>query len=70
MTGKIDLNHTEFCTRQVRGPQTGRPFRRELNPKLTNFKHYMNTYILNMCINYLKKQWKFPVRLVNIGRFL
>ena len=21
MTGKIGLNHTEFCTRQVRGPQ-------------------------------------------------
>ena len=26
MTGKIGLNHTEFCMRQVRGPQIVQPF--------------------------------------------
>ena len=30
MTGKIGLNHTEFCTRQVRRPQTVQTFSYEV----------------------------------------
>ena len=37
MTGKIRLNHTEFCTRQVRGPQIVQTFSLGVKPKLKNF---------------------------------
>ena len=37
MTGKIGLNHTEFCTRQVRGPQIVQTFSYEVKPQTEKF---------------------------------
>ena len=47
MTGKIGLNHTEFCMRKSVAHKLCRSFRRELNPKLKRFSYQMNTHILN-----------------------
>ena len=69
MTGKIGLNHTEFCTRQVRGPQIVQTFSLGVKPQTTKFlvldKHSHIEYM-----DYLEKLCMFPVRLFNNCRFL
>ena len=69
MTGKIGLNHTVFCTRQVRGPQIVQTFSLGVKPQTEKFlvldKHSPIKYMY-----YLKKLCMFPVRLVDICRFL
>ena len=69
MTGKIGLNHTEFCTRQVRGPQIVQTFSLGVKPQTEKFlvldEHSHIEYM-----DYLKKLCMFPVRLVDICRFL
>ena len=48
---KIGLNHTvNFVPVKYMTHKLCRPFRSELNPKLTNFWCYMNTHMLNICI--------------------
>ena len=37
MTGKIGLNHTEFCMRQVRGPQIVQTFSLGVKPQTETF---------------------------------
>ena len=69
MTGKIGLNNTEFCTRQVRGPQIVQIFSLGVKPQtekclvLDEHSHIEYMY-------YLKKLSMFSVRLVDICRFL
>ena len=61
MTGKIGLNHTEFCTCQVRGLQIVQTFPYEVKPKTEKFfvsdEHSHIEYMY-----YLKKQRMSPVR--------
>ena len=70
MTGKIGLNHTEFCTRQVRGPQIVQTFSLGVKPQTEKFlvldkhSHIEYMYYLN------KKLCMFPIRSVDICRFL
>ena len=62
MTGKTGLNHTEFCTRQVRGLQIVQTFPYEVKPQTEKFlvsdgqSHIEYMY-------HLKKQCMSPVRL-------
>ena len=55
MTGKIGLNHTEFCTRQVRGPQIVQTFSLGVKPQTENFlvldehSHIEYMYYLKNC---------------------
>ena len=69
MTGKIGLNHTEFCTRKVRGPQTVQTFSLGVKPQTETFlvldEHSHIEYMY-----YIKKLCMFPLRLVDICRFL
>ena len=62
MTGKIGLNHTEFCTRQVHGLQIVQTFPYEVKPQTEKFlvsdEHSHIEYMY-----YLKKQCMSPVRL-------
>ena len=68
MTGKIDLNHTEVCTRQVRGPQIVQTFSLGVKPQTSKFlvsdKRLHIEYM-----DYLKRLCMFPVRLVGIHSF-
>ena len=69
MTGKIGLNHTEFCMRQVRGPQIVQTFSLGVKPQTEAFLVLdEHSHIEYMC--YLKKLCMFLVRLVDICRFL
>ena len=69
MTGKIGLKHTEFCTRQVRGPQILETFSLGVKPQTEKFlvldEHSHIEYMYH-----LKKLCMLPVRLVDICRFL
>ena len=69
MTGKIGLNITEFCTRQVRGPQIVQTFSLGVKPQTEKFlvldEHSHIEYMY-----YLKKLRMLAVRLVDICRFL
>ena len=69
MTRKIGLNHTEFCTRQVRGRQIVQTFSLGVKPQTEKFlvldEHSHIDYM-----DYLKKLCMFPVSLVNNCRFL
>ena len=60
MTGKIGLNHTESCTRQVRGLQIVQTFPYEVKPQTEKFlvsdEHSHIEYMY-----YLKKQCMSPV---------
>ena len=63
MTGKIGLNHTEFCTRQVRGLQIVQTFPCEVKPQTEKFlvsDEHSHIHIEYMY--YLKKQCMSPVR--------
>ena len=59
MTGKIGLSHTEFCTRQVRGPQIVQTFSLGVEPQTENFlvldEHSQIEYM-----DYLKKTVRVP----------
>ena len=60
MTGKIGLNHTESCTRQVRGLQIVQTFPYEVKPQTEKFlvsdEHSHIEYMY-----YFKKQCMSPV---------
>ena len=66
---KIGLSHTEFCAHQVRAPQVVQTFSKRVKPQTTKFlvldEHSHIEYMY-----YLKKLCMFPVRLVDICRFL
>ena len=69
MTGKIGLNHTEFCMRYVRGPQIVQTVSLGVKPQTETFLVLdEHSHIEYMC--YLNKLCMFPVRLVDICRFL
>ena len=61
MTGKIGLNHTEFCTRQVRGLQIVQTFPYEVKPQTEKFlvsaehSHIKYMYYLknSACLQYV-----------------
>ena len=61
MTGKIGLNHTESCTRQVRGLQIVQTFPYEVKPQTEKFlesdEHSHIEYMY-----YFKNQCMSPVR--------
>ena len=66
---KIGLNHTEFYACQVRGPQIVQTFSEEVKPQTEKF------LVLDECLHieygyYLQELCIFPVRLVDICRFL
>ena len=69
MTGKIGLNHTEICMRQVRGPQIVQTFSLGVKPQTEKFlvldEHSHIEYM-----DYLKNLCMFPVHLVDYCRFL
>ena len=69
MTGKIGLNHTEFCTRQVRGPQIVQTFSLGVKPQTEKFL-VLDEHLHTEYMYYFKKLCMFPVRLVDICRFL
>ena len=69
MTGKIGLNHTEFCMRQDRGPQIVQTFSLGVKRQTETFLVFdEQSHIEYMCN--LKKLCMFLVRLVDICRFL
>ena len=61
MTGKIGLNHTEFCTRQIRGLQIVQTFSLRVKPQTEKFlvldEHSHIEYVY-----YLKKLCMFSQR--------
>ena len=69
MTGKIGLNHTEFCTRQVRGPQIVQTFSLGVKPQ-TEIFFILDEHSHIEYMYYLKKLCMFPVRLVDVCGFL
>ena len=68
MTGNNNLNHTEFCTRHVRGPQIVQTFSLGVKPQTENF-FVLDEHSHIEYVDYLKN-CMFPVRLVDICRFL
>ena len=61
MAGKIGLNHTEFCTRQVRGPQIVQTSSLGVKPQNEKFL-VLNEHSHIEYMYYIKKLCMFPVR--------
>ena len=66
---KIGLNHTEFCAHQVRGPQIVQTFSQRVKPQTNKFL-VLDERLHIEYMDYLKRLCMFPVRLVDICRFL
>ena len=66
---KIGLNQTEFCAHQVSSPQSVQTFSQRVKPQTNKFL-VLDERLHIEYMDSLKRLCMFPVRLVDICRFL